>query len=439
MMKDMIRDRLNKMEDLEQRRMLKDLMTGVFLNLVEYQETLNKQIEQRVFDEVEHLEDKFDFYTSLINRDDYDPIHEFLSPVIASDLDNQILDVSGVVQVVRDGGELSLFTLFLELETEQIRRLLESDRTFKGILTTNAGTYPLTFRLKSNLTYLKEIEKLYHAFMLNGVSWRTINFPYIFKFVDCVLVGGEGEPAVHEEIKEISISLEEYDAYKRSDIIPLWNLESITQRNTGFPMPAIDRVNYEHTLSLRKEGTEHGYLVDGTQGDIRYIQRTEDKLIIVTPRDASGDWNMLKITNPSTTNLSHFPYPVCSNHRQETFVTRFAEGQSRGIRSKAEITRILNSLEALKGFELVDIKVEDPLEGKVKIVTKEKSVTYPLNTFVSDSIRTKHGKPVMNLSIRVDKGIQSSIPEFLHTDVLSFLVAEVQRYLPEYCCEGTCL
>lgn len=104
-MKDIIRDRLNKMEDLEQRRMLKDLMTGVFLNLVEYQETLNKQIEQRVFDEVKNQEGKYELHITLIDREDYDPIHEFLRPMLSSDLNNQVLDISGVAELVRNGGK----------------------------------------------------------------------------------------------------------------------------------------------------------------------------------------------------------------------------------------------------------------------------------------------------------------------------------------------
>ena len=67
-MKDIIRDRLNKMEDLEQRSMLKNLMTGVFLNLVEYQETLNKQIEQRVFDGGENQEGKYDLTSAVLRN-----------------------------------------------------------------------------------------------------------------------------------------------------------------------------------------------------------------------------------------------------------------------------------------------------------------------------------------------------------------------------------
>lgn len=437
-MKDIIRDRLNKMEDLEQRRVLKNLMTGVFLNLVEYQEELNRQIEQRVFDEVENQEAKYELHITLIDREDYDPIHEFLRPMLYSDLNNQMLDITGVAELVRNGGEIPLFSLFLEMETKQIWELISSQRIFKGTMVTNAGTYPLFFKLKQNLSYVNEIEKLYQSFMLNGMNWRTVNLPYIYKFVDCVLVGGEGEPALHEEIKEIVVSLEEYDVFKRSGVIPLWNLERISQRNTGFPMPAIDRINFEHTLSLRQEGAQHGYLVDASEADVRYILRSEDRLVIVTPRNESGEWGLVKIIKPSMTNLTHFPYPVFSNRRNEQFTVRLAENRGRIIRSKAEILRIVHSLEASEGIELVDIEIREPSKNS-EMLSASSSMTYPLNPFVSEGIRTNYGKPVMNLAFRLETNGNRKLPKFLEADVLSYIVAEIQTYFPDYRCEGAYL
>ncbi|MEY8746884.1 normocyte-binding protein [Paenibacillus tundrae] len=434
-MKDIIRDRLNKMEDLEQRSMLKNLMTGVFLNLVEYQETLNKQIEQRVFDEVENQEGKYDIHITLIDREDYDPIHEFLRPMLVSDLDNQTLNISGVAELVRNGGELPLFSMFLEMDTRLIWELILSERVFQGTMITNAGTYPLYFKLQQNLSYLHEIEKLYQSFMLNGMNWRTINLPYLYKFVNCVLIGGDGEPAVHEEVKEIVVLLEEYEVYKRSGVIPLWNLERINQRNTGFPMPAIDRINFEHTLSLRHEGIEHGYLVDASEADVRYILRSEDRLVIVTSRNESGEWGLVKIIKPSMTNLTYFPYPVFTNRRKEQFAVRLAENKGQIIRSKAEILRIVNSLESAEGIELVEIQIHDSMRKGAEFGNAS-SLTYPLNPFVSDGIRTDHGKPIMKLGFKLEAKDRGRFPEFLEVDVLSFIVAEIQRCFPDYRCEG---
>ncbi|MGW8959556.1 normocyte-binding protein [Paenibacillus sp. NPDC055715] len=436
-MKELVQDRLSKMDDLEQRRLLKNMMAGVFMNLVEYQEEMTRQLERRVFEEIENTEEKFDVYVSLTSREDYDPIHEFLYPVLPSDTKDKVMDISRVAEVVREGGALPLFTLFLEMETEQITALVRSKRVFEGTLVTEAGSYPIRFRLEHNRSYILEIEKLYLMFIQNGMPWKTINHPYAYKFVDCVLVGGEGEPAVDEEIHEITISLEEFDVFKKVDVFPLWNIERLSLKNSGFPIPAIDHVNYEHVFPLRKTGPEHGYLIDGVEGDIRYIKRTEEELTIVTPRDKSGEWNVLKVTKPILTRLSRQTYPVLSNRRQDSFLGRYAGKQAVIVRAKAEITRIVHSFEAAQGLELerVDIWGGTGRNDVSKLLSKTQ--TYPLNPFVSDNVRTEEGKQIMRLGFRHGSADASpTFPAYILSDLMSFLVSEVQMYFPEYKCEG---
>ncbi|HAU34589.1 MAG TPA: normocyte-binding protein, partial [Lysinibacillus sp.] len=40
-------ERLRKIEDLEQRQLLKDIVSGVFVNLIDYQEDMNRKLEER--------------------------------------------------------------------------------------------------------------------------------------------------------------------------------------------------------------------------------------------------------------------------------------------------------------------------------------------------------------------------------------------------------
>ena len=48
-------ERLRKIENLEQRQLLKDIMSGVFVNLIDYQDEMNKKLEQRVFNEMDNF------------------------------------------------------------------------------------------------------------------------------------------------------------------------------------------------------------------------------------------------------------------------------------------------------------------------------------------------------------------------------------------------
>lgn len=426
-MKDIIRDRLNKMEDLEQRRMLKDLMTGVFLNLVEYQETLNKQIEQRVFDEVLPQEERHDVYVTLCARDDLDPIHEFLYPINPEDVEPQTVFLSEASEALVRKEEIKLFTFYMECGQQELQALLRSNRTFRGQLVTGEGRHAITVRLKSSTAYISKVEELYRIFCKNSLPWKSINAPYVFKFVDCILVGSDGDTWDKQHVvKELSIHLEEFESYKRTNMIPLWNIQKLDMKTGGFPVPASDRINYEHVLPLRKTGSEHGYLVDGDESHIRYIKRSEDEITIVSPLEKSDSWTVLKIAGYVETRIGRMDFPLFTNAKREGFAGKYARQEGRSVRSKGEIARMVHAYQAAEGLELEDVIVVAPGPAL--------GITYSLNGFVSDHVRVEADKHRMIL--RFSKhGIQPEQAIFLD-DLLSFLVSEIQLAFPEYRCEG---
>ncbi len=422
-MKEIVLDRLNKMEDLEQRRLLKQMMTGVFLQLVEYQEEMNRKLEERVFNEITGEENKQDVYVTLCSREDVDPIHDFLFPMIPGDVKRTHIDMKSLVTQVSLGEEVTLLTVFMQCDHHKIAELANSRRTFSGKMTTSSGTVRIEVRLQPNRAYLDEIEKLYHAFRKNGLPWRTVNHPYARKFFDVILVRSEKELREDEEITDVSIHLEELEPYKKIDIIPLWNIERLTLKNTGFPVPAMDRINYEHVLSLRKTGTEHGYLVDACEEMIRYIKRTPEELIIVSPKEKSDVWDVVKITQPVSAKIGKMEYPLATNKRNDSFISGYAGRQAVIVRAKGEIARIIHSFEASRYLELVEIEIKDRAD--------QPAATYEMNPFLSDNVRVDHGKKIMRLRFG-----KRGDHRFILPDIMSFLVSEVQLYFPEYRCEG---
>nr|WP_154896939.1 normocyte-binding protein [Paenibacillus xylanexedens] len=427
-MKDIIRDRLNKMEDLEQRRMLKNLMTGVFLNLVEYQETLNKQIEQRVFDEVMPQEERHDVYVTLCQREELDPLHEFLYPILPEDVVPPKVYLSEASEAMARGEEMTLFTFYMECGHGELQSLLHSDRTFGGEIVTDDGKHSITVRLKPSNVYISKVEELYQVFRKNSLPWKSVNAPYIHKFVDCILVGSDDKDQWNPQhtVKELSIHLEEFESYKRTNMVPLWNIQKLDMKTGGFPVPASDRINYEHVLPLRKTGTEHGYLVDGDESHIRYIKRSEEEITIVSPLEKSDSWTVLKVAGPVATRIGRMDFPLFSNNKREGFAGKYARQEGRSVRSKGEIARMVHAFQAAEGLELEEVQVVAPGPAL--------GITYPLNGFVSDHVRVEADKHRMIL--RFSKhGIQPEQAIFLD-DLLSFLVAEIQLAFPEYRCEG---
>ena len=77
-LKEMMYERLRKIDDLELRQDIKTIMSGVFANLIDYQTEWNNRLEERIFNEIDDVENKYDVYVTLNSREDIDPIHDFL-------------------------------------------------------------------------------------------------------------------------------------------------------------------------------------------------------------------------------------------------------------------------------------------------------------------------------------------------------------------------
>ncbi|MEG0552155.1 MAG: hypothetical protein RR533_01310, partial [Carnobacterium sp.] len=361
-MKEVMLERLRKIENLEQRQLLKDIVSGVLVNLVDYQDEMNKKLEHRVFNEIENWENKYDIYSTLCAKEDVDPIHDCLFPIIPTDMESHPINTVQVMDALRRNASITLLTLFLQCDSQQINQLLTQQRYFTGGLLTTDGRYDVKVCLQQNTKYIQEIEKLYPIFQVNSLPWKTVNNPFIYKFFDVVLLDC---PALNEEaeIIEFTIDLEEFDDKKRLNMIPLWNLERLKVKNTGFPMPAQDKVNYEHTLSIRKIGSKHGYLIDSEEENIRYIKQAENELTVVSHLDKAGVWNMIRIAEVETEKVGKLDYELVSNRKMDRFINRFANKYSASVKTKAEIMRLVNSFEVASKMELIDVEIVENFQG----------------------------------------------------------------------------
>lgn len=418
-------ERLRKIEDLEQRQLLKDIVSGVFVNLIDYQDEMNRKLEERVFNEIEDVENRFDIYVTLSSKEDVDPIHQCLFPMRPADLETKVIDTAQLLQSLKNKEQAVLCTLFLECDSIQIQQLLVEKRRFNGTLVTTEGQVEIKVSLSRNSDYLQEIDKLYPIFQINGLPWKTINHPYAYKFLDVNLVDC---PPLNQdtEIIDMIVDLEEYESKKRLDMVPLWNIERHEVKNVGFPIPAIDKINYEHVLSIRKIGNEHGYLVEADEENVRYVKRSDNELTIVSPQDKSGVWQLIKIAKMEDEKIGKLHYELVSNRRIEHFMHKFASKYTANVKTKGEITRMINSFEAAVSVELVDLDIVDS--------SSRAGFTHSANPFLTEMIGENSQKKTMLLKFKA-----KAKKDFIANDILSFLVSEVQRHFFEYKCVGVWL
>lgn len=421
-MKDIIIDKLSKMEDLEQRKILKDIISGVFLNLIDYQESFNKNLEERIFSEIEDKEKRYDVYVTVNNIDNIDPVDDFLYPIISTDLEEKKNDAGKIYEKLIKNEEVCLYTVFMNCDYLKIKEIMRSKKKYTGEIITDNQKYKIKVKLEQNKSYINEIENLYEIFQKNSFCWKTINNPYANKFFDVIITDCEALENEENEIKEINIDFEEIEEYKMTDVIPLWNVKRMSVKSDGFPMPALDRVNFEHLISLKKLGLDNGYLVDENEGLVKYVMRTFDSLTIVSPEEKASSWNILKISGQGKEQERKLQFELVSNSRKKSFINKFAQKNSQAIRTKGEIARIVNSFEVSKYFELTEIEI---IDSKPK-----RGTTYDMNYFIIDDIRVAKDKKVMNLKFKANKD------SIIIYDLLSFIISEIQMYFPEYQCEG---
>ena len=421
-MKEIISDRLNTIEDLQQRKLLRNVMNDVFSNLIQQNTKMYQDLEKRVFNEIDTNEEQYDIWIGLCNKEEVDPIHPFLYPMCSEDI--QDYDIGSLKEAINEEEDVILFTVFMECDYLIIQQIQRSNEQYKGMLITDVHTHPIEVYLQPSKKYNNRIESLYHIFQENQIPWRTLNNPYANKFFDVVL-RTNGLHIEDEKIKEVSVQLGEYDQYKRVNMLLLWNIQQLSIKNASFPMPAQDKIHFEHMLSIKELGVQNGYLVDIENEDVSYIRRTDHELIIISPEERAKPWDIIKVCKPAYGELDQVPDHVVSNEKKTSFLGKYVQNQMLVIRTFAEISRLIYSFVAFKTLHLESIKIQD-------VVDQEE--TYDLNPFIMDNVRDEDYKKFMCLYFRSD-----TKDSFIKRDQISFAVSEVQMYFPEYRCMGILL
>ena len=428
-MRDLIIEKLENMEDLKDRSVLKKIVGSFFEELTNYQERSNLMLEKRVFEEFEDLEKNYDIYTTLVKKESINSLDEFMFPIFKEDYYEKLYDKEEVEKIVLKREECYVSTIFMQMDFLALKKILDSERLFDGIIETKDINYKIKVKLVQNRDYFEVNEKINRYFRENGVAWRTLNFPYLRKFVDVIIV--EYDELFNEflddkdkslEIEEIRFDIEELEDSKKVDLIPVWNIKRERHKSDGFPLPVEDKINFEHIISMKKMEKEHGYLVTGVDANIVGVNRKNSDLIITTDKNRSTFWEVIKIVQSGEIGANKKEFKIFSNSRNNKFLNKFMQRQSTVIRSLAEINRIVNSFESGKEFNLNRVEIIED--------TKNDYHTYDLNSFIKDEIREMEEKKVMLLKFT------SKNYTYITYDLLSFIVSELQIYFPEYICKG---
>ncbi|MCL1924152.1 MAG: hypothetical protein FWF50_01050 [Defluviitaleaceae bacterium] len=420
----MITDNIN----MNGRKKLENAVNDMYTNTISYNETMHERLKARIYKEISNVagqlnsEKSFYIYTSAEEISKIDPIDEFLSPIIPEDLESANYNLAEINHNIKNGQPFTLATIFMECDFLTLSELIRNKKTYKGQIVTDKSTYDINFHIEHSAKYINEIEKLYRIFQNNGVKWRTINCPFAYKYIDLII---KEELATEGDIQEITINLDEYEPYKRPNVIPLWNVTKLTMPNSSNYMPVIDRLIFEHEIKL--DSSINGYLLASHNNDYLYHRRQEDEFIMVTSKDIEEDMEILRVNNPSNFRKNSYAYEVLSN---------MSTAKPKPIiRTKSEIFDFVNSyrLASLSNLEILEIY--NTFGSKTAAAESNYSAfkhtsiheqTVNLNNFLDNNVRSDMHKKVMLLSFN------GNYSDFLIYDKMSFLISELQLFFPEY-------
>lgn len=410
----------NELKNLieDDRMLFRKTSLKTFEFLVSDLEKRIEDFESKILDSAISQESTISIINMIVPKNDFYLYEENFSPIILSDVIERPL-----IEILNSEDKVYK-KIILDIDRENIETI--SNLTFDGVGKLNGIDYSFIFKLEKDDSYDRKIKEIYDVFGLNGLKWRTLNTPYLYKAFKVVIV--EFKEELLEELKKtdevlnIDIDKKGFEKNWVEDHLILWNVIHINMLGNGEINPTKDRIHYEHTLFFNNNNNV--YLCHDKEIYIYYIQRILNGFRIITDENREMKWEFIKIAEADEKVYEKkLNYPVFSNRINPSFINKIKMENDIRLRNLGEIKRIVNSFDDItKRMELVRVEITD--EEKRYISTNDS------NPFVIDEFKLKGKNSNMYFYFKIIK------KDFYIKEILDFIISELQLYFPEYDCKG---
>lgn len=410
----------NELKNLieDDRMLFRKTSLKTFEFLVNDLEKRIEDFESKILDSAISQENNISIINMIVPKNDFYLYEENFSPIILSDVIERPL-----IEILNSEDKVYK-KIVLDIDRENIETI--SNLTFDGIGKLNGITYSFTFKLEKDESYDKKIKEIYDVFGLNGLKWRTLNTPYLYKAFKVVII--EFQEELLEELKKtdevlnIVIDKKGFEKNWVEDYLILWNIIRINMLGNGEINPTKDRIHYEHTLFFNNNNNV--YLCPDKDIYIYYIQRILNGFRIITDENREMKWEFIKIAEvDEKVYEKKLNFPVFSNRINPSFINKIKMENDIRLRNLGEIKRIVNSFDDItKRMELVRVEITN--EEKRYIPTNDS------NPFVIDEFKLKGKNSNMYFYFKIIK------KDCYIKEILDFIISELQLSFPEYDCKG---
>lgn len=403
-----IRERLLQVEDLEERKALKQVMGNTLLPFYEEIEAAYHRLEEKLLTEEFRQREPYRIITGIEERKRVDETDISMSPMCPEDLTERKIQIGELLEALKAGEAYDVYTVYLHTDVLKQKSLRQEERVFGGTVKTSYGEYPAHFRVKPCMKYIELLRLLYREFLNNGIAWKTVCAPYLYKMYDVSVM--DAECPEDEEIEEIVIDFEELAPFVRYDIVPMWNIRTVERKTSSYPDFCLDRIHYLHCIYETKLDPDKDYLIAG-ELPVWNVSRIGGELQIQCDEENPVSWQLREFCYEPE--MKDSDYPRFGNAGQ---------GSGQPVHTVAEARRFADGLGYSAFLKLYEVRAGDETPG---------GDAYQMDSFIIDEIRqTREGK-------NLDFIFEAADREYLFNgDIMSYLVSRFQLLYPEYRCRG---
>lgn len=404
-----IQKRLKEIDDLEERKYARELLLEGLSKFFTWTDAKYEALEQRIGRELEMPGKRFHTCTTIIKREDYDPINGFWFPVCEEDI-----KVSE-----KPGPEYE--TVYLMADEKGCGEFL-SQGTVTG-LDEKSGEH-IRFQIKRARRYEKMIERLYGLFTNNHIPWQVVHMGHLERFFELVPTQ-EIAPG-----SRVNIQWGIWESCVKTEMIPLWNIQRTEVSSREYRMPCIDEVFYEHIFDLPDERTaDDGYLME-TKEDILSLRYEENKVILKTKQDSLKDVCVYRMFQDTAKESYGYQYPVLSNSRKDNLAARYLHQTGNFIQTPMELGRKIEELSGgykveVLGYEIVD-KTQDDIAASELLYGD-------MNGFTGARVFSDDKRSILLFKMRIKEQRQA---DYLCKSQIRYILSQLQMEFMEYRCVG---
>lgn len=400
--------KIEKMESLEDRKVLKELLQKVLVEAMEYQKKQNENLRKSLEEEIPFEQNNWPVYSVAVDRTEYHAEKCWLQPVLEAERQEIQVDWNMVKMCVMAHQKVAIDKVFIKIDTEKIQELIEKEQHFLALLVTDKRKIVAEVILRKYTGYLEKLEDLHQTFRKNKVPWKPINAAYFNKFAEVVLTQCQGILQKEEQLQGIEIDYGKLEKYILKNRILLWNLIPNTCKSTGFPIPQDKYMQYRFIINQGDLGER--FLLRLNQED-EYLVRKRKQVEIISRESGIHEWSVYHFR--SKEELTWEPdMPLLDNRYTENFANRYAENFTTTICTRAELERKVYSLNMGEYVQLEEFSIKEP-------------TAFPLSKVLKQTLVLRFRS--MNKA------------QWLEKDIISYIVSTLKTYFYEYEIRGELL